>query len=190
MLRPKQVYSCTFSCTINGLMRPEISLLAQPHGSTAERIERSIEDQAFSRSFKSAPRPPPSLLSFRQIVSLSQSSIVSLVQLTGGRGGGGGVEPNHATARKLGPLWIIQSSMVYRSTASQKAWRQSQIDWDLPKANSGIFCDPKKYSIRTLCKLFYVSQAWAYDLYTDLYITVQYCFYQALPYGRKKRIEK
>jgi hypothetical protein len=55
------------------------------------------------------------LLSLQQIVSLSQSSRVSPVQLTDGRRGGGGegvgVEPNHATARTSEPLQIIQYSL-------------------------------------------------------------------------------
>ncbi len=46
----------------------------------------------------------PLPLSRQQDVSLSQSSCVSPLELTGGRGGGGGEEPNHTTVRKPGPL--------------------------------------------------------------------------------------
>ncbi len=50
----------------------------------------------------------------QQVVSLSQSSCVSSDELTDGRGGGGvsGEEPNHTTARKSGPLYIIQYSLL------------------------------------------------------------------------------
>jgi hypothetical protein len=55
--------------------------------------------------------PVPLRLFRQQIVSLSQSYCVSQVQkLTDERGGeGAGVEPNHTTARKLGPPLIVQS---------------------------------------------------------------------------------
>ncbi len=46
-----------------------------------ESIERFIEDQAFSPSYDLSPSPPP------QVVSLSQFSCVSMVELTGGGGG-------------------------------------------------------------------------------------------------------
>ncbi len=45
----------------------------------AESSEWFIEDQAFLRSYDSAPRPPPPL---QQVASLSQSSFVSPVELT------------------------------------------------------------------------------------------------------------
>ncbi len=49
--------------------------------------------------------PPLPVLSRQQVVSLSQSSRVSPVELTDGRGGQGlDEEPNHATARMPGPL--------------------------------------------------------------------------------------
>ncbi len=52
-----------------------------------------VEDQAILRSCDSAPRTPPSSpLSRQQIVSLSQSSSVSLIQLTDGKGGGRAAE--------------------------------------------------------------------------------------------------
>ncbi len=45
-------------------------------------------------------------LSLQQVVSLSQSSCVLQVELTGGREGGEGLgeEPNQITAKKVGPL--------------------------------------------------------------------------------------
>ncbi len=70
----------------------------------SESIE-CIEDQAFLRSYYSAPRPPPSSLFRWKLVSLSHSACMSPGQLTEGRGGQGeGEEPNHTTTRKLGPL--------------------------------------------------------------------------------------
>jgi hypothetical protein len=53
--------------------------------SKTESIELLIEDQAFLRSYDLAPRPPPSPISPQPIVSLSQSSCVSPVELTDGR---------------------------------------------------------------------------------------------------------
>ncbi len=69
-------------------------------------IESFLEDQAFLRSYDSAPRPPPIPLSRQQVISFSQSSCVSPVELTDRRGGKGvhGQEPNHKTARKPGPI--------------------------------------------------------------------------------------
>jgi hypothetical protein len=56
-----------------------------------------LETQAFLRSYVPAPRPLSSPLSRQQVVSLSQASCVSPVELTDGRGGEGvGDEPNHA----------------------------------------------------------------------------------------------
>ncbi len=56
----------------------------------------------------------PSPLSRRKVVSLSQSSCVSPVVLTHGKGGWEkvGEEPNHTTARKPGLLSIIQYSLM------------------------------------------------------------------------------
>jgi hypothetical protein len=67
----------------------------------------------FLAVYDSAPRPhpPPSC---QQVVSLSQSSCVSPVELNnGGEEGKGRVdeEPNHTTAKKPGPLLIIQYSL-------------------------------------------------------------------------------
>ncbi len=135
-------------------MRPAISLLAQPHGSTAERIEWSIEDQAFSRSFDSAPRRPPSpppptvsklSLFLRLLVSCCRSS------LHGGEGRG---ERGSRIILPQVSLNLYKSFNPLWSTVSQKAMAPKSTEWDLPKANSGIFCDPKKYSIRTLFKHF------------------------------------
>jgi hypothetical protein len=67
---------------------------------SAESIEWFLEGQAFLRSYDSAPCPPTSPFppSREQVVSLSQFSSVSPVELTDGRRGGGlGEEP------KIGP---------------------------------------------------------------------------------------
>ncbi len=62
-----------------------------------------VEAQAFLWACDSAPRPPPHL----------QCSRTGDRPIADGRiGEGAGVEPNHTTARKLGPLQIIQSSLV------------------------------------------------------------------------------
>ncbi len=55
---------------------------------TSESIKRFIEDQAFLRSYDSAPRPPP----FNLLLPLTTclSSKVFLVELTDGRAGGRG----------------------------------------------------------------------------------------------------
>ncbi len=52
-------------------------------------IEGFVEDQAFLQSYDWAPRLPPSPLSPQQVVSLSQSTCVSTVELTDGSGKGG-----------------------------------------------------------------------------------------------------
>ncbi len=75
--------------------------------SPPESTEWFTEFQAFLLSYDSAPRPPLYPLSRQQVVSLSQPSCVSPVEFTGG-GDGVGEEPNHTTARKPGPLHIIQ----------------------------------------------------------------------------------
>ncbi len=72
-------------------------------------LNEFIEDQVFLQLYDSAPRPPFPPLSHQQVVSVSQSSFVSPVQLTdwlgGGGGEGGGEEP------KSGSLYIIQYSL-------------------------------------------------------------------------------
>jgi hypothetical protein len=73
-------------------------------GGLKESIEGFIEDRAFLRLYESAQHPPPFPFSCQQVFSLSQSSSVSPVELTDRRDRGIGVEPNHTTARKLGPL--------------------------------------------------------------------------------------
>jgi hypothetical protein len=67
-----------------------------------ENIERFVEDHAFSLSYDFAPPAPLPPLCCQQVVSLSQSSCVSPVELTGG--GGLGEEPNRTAARKPGLL--------------------------------------------------------------------------------------
>ncbi len=62
-----------------------------------------LEDQAFFWSYDWAPRPPPfSPLPSATCHSLSQSSYVSPIHLTDGRGGrkGLGEEPNDMTAKR------------------------------------------------------------------------------------------
>jgi hypothetical protein len=66
-----------------------------------------IEDQAFSPSYDWLFPPPP--LSRQQVVSLSQSSCVSPVELTDERG----KEPNHTTTtNKVWSSKYIQYSLV------------------------------------------------------------------------------
>ncbi len=57
-----------------------------------ENIELFVEDQAFLRSYDSALRPPTPPLSRLQLVSLSQSSCVSPIELTDRRMGGRGAK--------------------------------------------------------------------------------------------------
>jgi hypothetical protein len=66
-----------------------------------------IEDDAFSLSYDLAPpsSPTPRPPFRQQVASLSQSSCLSPVELTDGRGGEEvGEEPNKTKARKPGPL--------------------------------------------------------------------------------------
>ncbi len=89
---------------------------------TRKSIELFIEDQTFSPSYNLVPSVPLPPLSREQLISVSQSSFVSLVELTGERGGKAvGEEPNHMPAKKPGPLknhsklwsWWIQWSLAY-----------------------------------------------------------------------------
>ncbi len=73
------------------------------HTGTSERIAWFIEGQAFLRSYDSAPKPISSPLSHQQVASLSQSSCVSPVQLTDGRGGGGGRGADSYDLKKAWP---------------------------------------------------------------------------------------
>ncbi len=66
----------------------------------AENIKWFMEDQAFLPSYHLAP-PTTFPLSREQVVSRSQSSCMSPVDLSDGRRG---KEPNHMTPRKRGPL--------------------------------------------------------------------------------------
>jgi hypothetical protein len=79
-----------------------------------ESIEWLIEAQAFLRSDDSAPHPTP----FRPLPAESCLSF-SVFQCVAGkreergeRGEGVGEELNHTTARKPGPLSIIQNSLL------------------------------------------------------------------------------
>ncbi len=67
----------------NGGQSPSLNVTVKLR---TESIEWSIEDQAFSQSHYFAP-PPPFPLSHQQVVSLSQSSSVSPVELTDRRVG-------------------------------------------------------------------------------------------------------
>ncbi len=80
----------------------------------SERIDWFIEDQAFFRSYDSAPRPPHSPPSPARKLPLFVSLPVCRMPtlLRGGGGGGAGVEPNHTISRKLGPLSIMQYSLA------------------------------------------------------------------------------
>ncbi len=55
------------------------------------------------------PHPPSPVSKLSLFLSLP---VWSQVELTDGGGEGVGEEPNHATARKPGPLYIIQYSLV------------------------------------------------------------------------------
>jgi hypothetical protein len=82
--------------------------------------------------FGSTPAPPP--LSQQQIPSLSQSSCVSPVHLTDGRGGGGeeaGVEPSHTTGRMK--TW----ASINRSILSD-SHHSEIIHWGIIRILSGI----------------------------------------------------
>jgi hypothetical protein len=71
----------------------------------AESIELFIEDQAFSPSHELSPTPPYTPFSRDQVVSLSQSSYGSPIELTDMSGGElVGEEQSHTTTRKPGPL--------------------------------------------------------------------------------------
>ncbi len=59
---------------------------------TGESIEIFIEEQAFSSSYDLAHLLPPLHISRQQVFSLSQSSCMSPVELTGGRRGNRGWE--------------------------------------------------------------------------------------------------
>jgi hypothetical protein len=87
-----------------------------------ESVEWFTEEQAFLRSYDSAPHPPSSLppLSGEQFVSLSQSSCVSPVELTYGREKRGGEEPTKSHDRE--EAWssiIMQYSPGYRNAVSE-----------------------------------------------------------------------
>jgi len=68
---------------------------------TAESIERFIEDQAFLRSYVSAPSPPPPVSG--STGDLQEDWEREKTYWLGGGGGEGG-GPNHKQARKHGPL--------------------------------------------------------------------------------------
>ncbi len=90
--------------------------------STPESIEWFIEYQASLRSQDSAPRPPPSPLSrpctpspvskLSLFLSLPVSCVASPPYWRERWEEGVGVEPNQTTARKPGPLQIIQYSRI------------------------------------------------------------------------------
>jgi hypothetical protein len=79
--------------------------------SIPERIERFIEGQPFLQSYDSAPYPPPPSPT-RKPDRRHTGRLIKRVDLLMWKGGGS-VDPNQTTARKLGPLWIVQSSLVW-----------------------------------------------------------------------------
>jgi hypothetical protein len=107
-----------------------------------ESIEWFIEDRAFTLSYDLTPSSP----SQYQVVSLSQSSALSPVEITNVWWGGG--EPNHTMTRKPGPLYISHYSLP------------STI---LPIWSSKKFCSMSKTkSNRTLYENFmhWISHIW------------------------------
>ncbi len=81
-----------------------------------QRIEWFIEGQAFSRSSDLAPPPTPPPTSQLSVSSTGDTPVDWERESSCWReGGGGGIgeEPNHTTARKPGPLQIIQDSLSY-----------------------------------------------------------------------------
>jgi len=73
----------------------------------SESIEALIEGQFFFQAVDSAPRPP-SPISRQSAGPATHRKTEKERQLADGRGGKGvGVEPNHTTARKPGPLKIF-----------------------------------------------------------------------------------
>ncbi len=87
------------------------NLVQQLHGQlVSESIECCIEGQAFPRSYDLAPRPPlPPSLSHHQAGPATHRKTEKERQVADSGGGEGvGEEPNHTTARKPGPLIIIQ----------------------------------------------------------------------------------
>jgi hypothetical protein len=77
--------------------------------SIPESIERFIEGQAFLQSYDSAPHPLPPF-SCQKAGPATQRKTDKESRFTDVKGGGG-VDPNHTTTRKLVPPWIVQSSL-------------------------------------------------------------------------------
>ncbi len=82
--------------------------------SEAETIRWFIEGQAFSSAYDLAPHSPLS----RQYVVSDFLCAVGRRECVGG-GEPNGKEPNHTTARKPGPLYIIQYSLL------RSIWKRS-----------------------------------------------------------------
>jgi hypothetical protein len=91
--------------------RPISILMPDPY-LRPESTEGLIEEQAFLLSYVSAPCLHPSSFFRQQVVSLSQPFRVSPVDLSDGRGVGGGEEPKRMTLRNPGPLLIIQYTLL------------------------------------------------------------------------------
>ncbi len=95
---------------------PNITSLGKVTGYVSESIEWFIECQAFLRTYYSAPRPPPNLPSPFPVSKLPlrlNLPVCRRSSLLTREKEGVGVESNHTTTRKLGPLYIVQYSLVY-----------------------------------------------------------------------------
>ncbi len=98
-------------------MHQDYTIILKVIGNKPERIELFIEGQAFLRSYDSAPRassspslPSASCLSFTVLLCVSGRE----------KGEEVGVEPNHATARKPGPLYIVKYLMLLNTARSNQ----------------------------------------------------------------------
>jgi hypothetical protein len=95
----------------------------------AESIELFIEDQAFSPSYELSPTPPYNPFSRDQVVSLSQSSYGSPIELTDRRGGEGvEEEPNDTTTRKLVLYKSFNTLWLQDSITGMYTW---EYNWSL-----------------------------------------------------------
>jgi hypothetical protein len=104
----------TLVCKSDGTLRGLFCSVQCPQGFTAENVKRFIEDLAFLLSYDSAPRPP--LTTPPPACCLPFSVFcVSPVELTNGRGGGGGCGTwvRNQIIRPRESLALYKSSLVY-----------------------------------------------------------------------------
>jgi hypothetical protein len=127
-------------------------------------IEWFTEDQAFSPSYNSAPHPPTSPIYRQQDVPLYQSSCMCVAgqAYLRERGEGGG-KPNQMTARKPGPLSIIQYSLVEMKRIT--VWKGAMLGGDCLFQECRI-CGKSKMPFplpffHSLCFKFIFLLAWA-----------------------------